>query len=58
MEISLLAGKPASLELLANVPRLIAVSYNEIPDPSVPDQVGIKSLPGFDQLTEEEAVAV
>jgi hypothetical protein len=47
-----------SLEILANVSRLITAYDNEIPDPSVPDQVGIKSLPGFDQLTEEEAVAV
>jgi phosphoglucomutase len=33
-----LAGKPAPLELLANVPRLISAYYTGRPDPSVPSQ--------------------
>ncbi|WP_440531624.1 phosphoglucomutase (alpha-D-glucose-1,6-bisphosphate-dependent) [Variovorax sp. YR566] len=33
-----LAGKPAPLELLVNVPRLISAYYTGLPDPSVPSQ--------------------
>ncbi|MGJ7583515.1 alpha-D-glucose phosphate-specific phosphoglucomutase, partial [Variovorax sp. RHLX14] len=33
-----LAGKPAPLELLVNVPRLISAYYTGRPDPSVPSQ--------------------
>ncbi len=38
MKTSPLAGKPAPLELLVDVPRLITAYYTEIPDPSVPSQ--------------------
>ena len=38
MKISPLAGKPAPLDLLVDVPRLITAYYTEIPDPSVPEQ--------------------
>jgi phosphoglucomutase len=38
MEISPLAGKTALPGILVNVPRLITAYYNEIPDPSVPEQ--------------------
>ena len=38
MEISPLAGKPAPLDLLVDVPRLITAYYTEVPDPSVPEQ--------------------
>jgi len=38
MKISPLAGKPAPPGILVNVPRLITAYYNEIPDPSVPEQ--------------------
>ena len=38
MEISALAGKPAPLDLLVDVPRLITAYYTEVPDPSVPEQ--------------------
>jgi phosphoglucomutase len=38
MKLSPLAGKPAPLALLVNVPRLITAYYKEIPDPSVPGQ--------------------
>jgi len=35
MKISPLAGKPAPLEILVDVPRLITAYYTEVPDPSV-----------------------
>jgi len=38
MKTSPLAGKPAPLELLVDVPRLITAYYTEVPDPSVPEQ--------------------
>jgi len=38
MKISPLAGKPAPLNLLVDVPRLITAYYTEVPDPSVPEQ--------------------
>ena len=38
MKISPFAGKPAPLDLLVDVPRLITAYYTEIPDPSVPEQ--------------------
>jgi len=38
VKISRLAGKPAPLEILADVPRLITAYYTEEPDPSVPAQ--------------------
>ncbi len=38
MKISPLAGKPAPLEILVDVPRLITAYYTEVPDPSVPEQ--------------------
>lgn len=38
MKISPLAGKPAPLAILVDVPRLVSAYYTEIPDPSVPAQ--------------------
>jgi phosphoglucomutase len=38
MEISPLAGKPADLSILIDVPRLVAAYYTARPDPSVPAQ--------------------
>ena len=38
MKISPLAGKPAPLDLLVDVPRLITAYYIKIPDPEVPEQ--------------------
>jgi phosphoglucomutase len=38
MKLSPLAGKPAPLSILVNVPRLITAYYKEIPDPSVAGQ--------------------
>src|SRR5262250_2153165 len=38
MDISLLAGKPADLSLLIDVPRLVTAYYARRPDPSVPAQ--------------------
>lgn len=38
MKISSLASKPAPLELLVDVPRLITAYYTEVPDPSIPEQ--------------------
>src|SRR5208283_4413915 len=38
MKVSLLAGKPASFEMLVNVPRLVTAYYTEVPDPSVPEE--------------------
>ncbi|MGQ0749792.1 MAG: phosphoglucomutase (alpha-D-glucose-1,6-bisphosphate-dependent) [Betaproteobacteria bacterium] len=37
-KVSPSAGKPATPELLVNVPRLITAYYTEAPDPSVPEQ--------------------
>ena len=37
-KVSPLAGKPAPLSILVNVPRLITAYYKEIPDPSVASQ--------------------
>ena len=38
MKISPLAGKPAPLAMLVNVPKLVAAYYANVPDPSVPAQ--------------------
>ena len=38
MKVSPLAGKPADLSMLVNVPRLVTAYYTETPDPSVPAQ--------------------
>ncbi|MDA8328588.1 MAG: phosphoglucomutase (alpha-D-glucose-1,6-bisphosphate-dependent) [Betaproteobacteria bacterium] len=38
MKISLLAGKPAPLSILVNVPKLITAYYSNLPDISVPRQ--------------------
>ena len=38
MKISPLAGKPAPLGILVDVPRLVTAYYTGIPDPSVPEQ--------------------
>jgi len=38
MKINPLAGKPAPLEILVDVPQLITAYYTGIPDPSVPEQ--------------------
>ena len=38
MSLNPLAGKPAPLSILVNVPRLITAYYKEIPDPSVASQ--------------------
>ena len=38
MTISPLAGKAAPLEILVDVPRLVAAYYSDIPDPSIPAQ--------------------
>jgi putative hydrolase of the HAD superfamily len=38
MEISPLAGKPADLASLVDVPKLVTAYYTEIPDPAVPGQ--------------------
>jgi phosphoglucomutase len=38
MEISPLAGKPADLTSLVDVPKLVTAYYTEIPDPAVPGQ--------------------
>src|SRR5262245_24690512 len=38
MDISPLAGKPADLSLLVNVPRLVTAYYTGRPDPSAPAQ--------------------
>jgi len=38
LEISLLAGKLATPEMLVDVPRLVTAYYTEAPDPSVPEQ--------------------
>jgi len=35
---SQLAGKPATPEILVNVPRLVTAYYTEVPDPSIPAQ--------------------
>jgi len=38
MKINPLAGKPAPLGILVNVPRLVSAYYTEVPDPAVPAQ--------------------
>jgi phosphoglucomutase len=38
MEVSPLAGKPATPDMLVDVPRLVTAYYTERPDPSVPEQ--------------------
>jgi phosphoglucomutase len=38
MKVSPLAGKPATPELLVNVPRLVTAYYTDVPDTSVPAQ--------------------
>ena len=38
MKVNPLAGKPAPLSILVNVPKLITAYYKEIPDPSVASQ--------------------
>jgi phosphoglucomutase len=38
MEISPLAGKPATPDMLVNVPELVTAYYTRIPDPAVPAQ--------------------
>ena len=38
MTISPLAGKPATPEMLVDVPRLVTAYYTEVPDPAVPTQ--------------------
>ena len=38
MNISPLAGRPAPLATLVNVPRLITAYYTDVPDPSIPAQ--------------------
>jgi len=38
MKVNPLAGKPAPLEILVNVPRLITAYYQEVPDPSITSQ--------------------
>ena len=38
MKISPLAGKPAPLGILVDVPKLVTAYYTGIPDPSVPEQ--------------------
>jgi phosphoglucomutase len=38
MKVSPLAGKPAPLGILVDVPRLVTAYYTGIPDPSVPEQ--------------------
>ncbi len=38
MDISPLAGKPATPDMLVNVPDLVTAYYTEIPDPTIPEQ--------------------
>src|SRR5712664_2320310 len=38
MKTSPLAGKPAPLSMLVNVPRLVTAYFSEVPDPTVPEQ--------------------
>ncbi|MGO8697542.1 MAG: phosphoglucomutase (alpha-D-glucose-1,6-bisphosphate-dependent) [Limisphaerales bacterium] len=38
MKISPLAGKPAPLEILVDVPRLITAYFTDVPDPAIPAQ--------------------
>jgi phosphoglucomutase len=38
MKVSPLAGKPADLATLVNLPRLVTAYYTETPDPSTPEQ--------------------
>ena len=39
MSLSPLAGKPAPLSILANIPKLVSYYYTNYPDPSVKDQL-------------------
>ena len=38
VNVSPLAGKPATPAMLVNVPRLVTAYYTDVPDPSVPEQ--------------------
>jgi phosphoglucomutase len=38
MRVSPLAGKPAPIAMLVNVPKLVTAYYTEVPDPAVPEQ--------------------
>ena len=38
MEVSADAGKPAKPSILINVPKLITAYFEEVPDPTVPEQ--------------------
>ena len=38
MNVSPLAGEPATPAMLVNVPKLVAAYYSEVPDPSIPAQ--------------------
>jgi phosphoglucomutase len=38
MEVSTDAGKPAKPAMLVNVPGLITAYFEEVPDPSMPEQ--------------------
>jgi phosphoglucomutase len=38
LKISPLAGKPAPVSILANVPKLVSAYYTEVPEPAVPGQ--------------------
>src|SRR5512143_3657252 len=38
MVVSPLAGKPATPDMLVNVPDLVTAYYTETPDPSIPEQ--------------------
>jgi len=38
VKISPLAGKPAPMEILVDVPRLVTAYFTEVPDPSIPAQ--------------------
>src|SRR5258708_18785782 len=38
MKTSALAGKPAPVSMLVNVPRLVTAYFSEVPDPTVPEQ--------------------
>jgi phosphoglucomutase len=37
-KLSSLAGKPATLEMLVDVPRLVTAYFTDVPDASVPEQ--------------------
>jgi len=40
MDVSLLAGKPATPDMLINVPDLVTAYYTETPDPTIRLPVG------------------